>query len=329
MSERTSVDWKPGVVNACVLAGLVFGLFAFNYVVDPFALNRRVDLGLEKERVAFDLSNYSWKYPEYQHDPRPVVVFGDSRARRLRAAVFEEATGLPAYNFAFGGATGGDVIETFWFAAKQGKLERAYIGLGALLLNDGIAVERGRSDRELLESPLRYYFSPAITSAAVRVLLWNVLGIAGPGETPPMEPASFWAYQLSVPPRQYYGGFVYPERLLARLARVADYCDQHGIELLFFMPPTHVDLQAKRQEFGIEEDYQKALAALRRIGTVYDWDYPNSVTADPGLFTDPFHPNDAVADRVAAELAHGASDAASGFARKSGLGVVAPSGEAE
>lgn len=314
MTEGGQADRRPGVINACVLACLICGLFAFNFSVDPFAWNRSLDLGFDKQAVAFDLSNYSWKYPEYVHDPRPVVVFGDSRARRLPVSAFEDATGLPAYNFAFGGATAGDVIETFWFAAKQGKLERVYLGLGALLLNDGVAVERGRRDRELLTSPLRYYFSPFVTSSSIAVVGWNLFGIAGPREAPPMDVEAFWTYQLTVPPRQYYGGFVYPERLLTRLAAVAEYCDGEGIELIFFMPPTHVDLQAKREEFGIELDYQRALVALRALAPVYDWDYPNEVTTDAALFTDPFHPTDEVAMRVAVELAGGSS---AGFARKS------------
>jgi hypothetical protein len=318
MSERAQAGPRPGVINACVLACLIGGLFTFNYAVDPFAWNRSVDLGLDKQAVAYDLSNYAWKYPEYLHDPRPVVVFGDSRARRLPEEAFEQSTGLPAYNFAFGGATAGDVIETFWFAAKQGKLERAYLGLGALLLNDGVAVERGRRDRELLTSPLRYYFSPFITSASAQVMLRHLFGIAGPGETPPMDAEAFWTYQLTVPPRQYYGGFVYPERLLTRLAAVAEYCEGQGIELIFFMPPTHVDLQAKREEFGIEVDYQRALVALRALAPVYDWDYPNEVTTDADLFTDPFHPTDEVAMRVALELAGRArAGTPPGFARKS------------
>jgi len=328
--ERGSVSWKPGAINACVLALFVGGLFGFNYVVDPFDFNRRFDLGLDKEAVSYSLSNYSWKYPEYLHDPRPVVVLGDSRARKLPVEVFEEVTGRPAYNFAFGGATGGDAIETFWFAAERGKLERVYFGLGALLLNDAIAVERGRRDRELLKSPLRYYFSPFITAASVRVLLWASLGIAGPDETPPMDSESFWTYQLTVPPRQYYGAFAYPSKLIARLAEVAEYCVEHEVELVFFMPPTHVDLQAKREEYGIEGDYQRALAALRELAPVWDWDYPNRVTRERALFGDPFHPREEVAAAVARELAGGAPLAPGDeFGRKVGESPASPPDPAE
>ena len=257
MSEQDPkpTQWKAGVINACVLVVIVGSVFGFNYVVDPFALNRSVDLGFEKEAVAYDLSNYAWKYPEYQHDPKPVVLIGDSRARRLPEDVIEDALGKPTYNFAFGGATAGDAVETFWFAAERGELETVYFGLGALLLNDAVAVQRGQRDRELLDEPLRYYFSPFVTSASARVLALNWFGVEGPGETPPMDEDAFWTYQLTVPPRQYYGAYSYPTKLLADLEKIADYCKEHSIELVFFMPPTHTDLQAKRQEFE-----EKALA---------------------------------------------------------------------
>jgi len=325
MTESSQVHWKAGVVNAVILGLLISGVFGFNYVVDPFDVNRSFSLGLEKRDVSYNLSNYAWKYPEYLHDPQPSVILGDSRARRLPAETFESVHGEGTYNFAFGGATGGDVIETFWFALEQGALTRVYMGLGALLLNDSIAVERGRRDRELLASPLQYYFSPFVTGASARVVLRHTLGMEGPDETPPMSPEAFWEYQLTVPPRQYYGAYLYPTKLLERLKEVAAVCAERDIELVFFMPPTHVELQAKRMEYEIEADYQRALRELELLAPVYDWDYPNAVTQDATLFADPFHPTDSVAERVAQELASGSVlPAGLGFARKRGQERRAP-----
>ena len=304
-SLAPQVHWKPGVINAIVLATFVGVLFSFNYVVDPFDLNRSVDLGLAKKGVAHDLSNYAWKYPEFIHEPAAVIIVGDSRARRLPAEVFEEALGKPTYNFAFAGATAWDATATFWFADEHAKLKTVYFGLGALLLNDSIRVQRGQRDRELLRRPLRYYFSPFVTSASAKVLLFNAVGAKLSGEKPPMDREAFWDHQLRVPPRQYYGNYAYPNDLMAELGRIVDHCDREGIEIVFFMPPTHVDLQAKRVEFGIEADYQRSLRQLRALATVFDWDYDNELTREASLFGDPFHPTDEVAAKVAHELATG------------------------
>ena len=84
--NSSPVDWRPGLLNALLMGLLLGGIFGLNYVVDPFAFNRRFDLELEKREVSYSLSNYAWKYPEYLHDPKPVLLLGDSRTRRIEAS---------------------------------------------------------------------------------------------------------------------------------------------------------------------------------------------------------------------------------------------------
>ena len=292
--NSSPVDWRPGLINALLLGLLLCGIFGLNYVVDPFAFNRRFDLGLEKRDVAYSLSNYAWKYPEYLHDPKPVVLLGDSRTRRFDASQFEEALGRPTYNMGFGGATLHDIIDSFWFVAERGKLERVYLGLGSLIFSDGIRVARGAQDLKLLDSPIRYYFSPFVTKASLRVMLWNHLGVAGPSDAPPMSREDFWAYQLSVPSRQFYGGYAYPKHLLERLTEVAEYCKRMQIELLFYIPPTHTEFQETRVTYGVEQDYRRSVQELAKLAPVVDWDYSQPVTLDENNFDDPVHAKTAV-----------------------------------
>jgi len=296
---------RPGLINAAVLAVLLGGIFAFNYVVDPFRLNRQFAPELEREGVAYDLSNYSWKYPEFMHEPKPVVLLGDSRTRRLPAAAVEDELGRPTFNFAFGGGTAADVLAAFWFADEHAELEHVFLGLGALLMSDTVRVERGRPDRELLAQPLRYYFSPFVTSASVKVLLFNHSGLKLSGEEPPMDREAFWRFQIEERSKQYFGTYAYPERLLEDLAQVGEHCRKEGIELTFFLPPSHTDFQETRREHGVEEEYRRSVAALRELGPVLDFDCANEVTRDAKNFGDPVHTTDEVAVRVARELAGG------------------------
>ena len=109
-----------------------------------------------------------------------------------------------------------------------------------------------------------------------------------------MNREEFWAYQLSVPPRQFYGGYVYPEELLERLAEVAEYCKKTQIELVFYVPPTHVEFQETRATYGVEQDYRRSLQELAKLAPVVDWDYSQPVTLDEDNFDDPVHAKAAV-----------------------------------
>ncbi|MCP4872815.1 MAG: hypothetical protein GY898_29335 [Proteobacteria bacterium] len=296
---------RPGLINAVVLAAILGALFGFNYVVDPFGRDNAVNLGLDKFTVAADMSDYAWKYAEYPRIKAPVVLLGDSRTRRLPADEFETLLGKPTYNFAFGGATGPDVVEAFWYAAESETLTHAYLGLGVLLLNDGIRGERGRDHREGIEQPLRYYFSPFITKASVYVLIHHWTGRDLTGETPPMDREAFWAFQLGPRTRMFYEGWQYPTHLMERLAEVAAYSAENDIDLTFFMPPGHIDLQDKRDEHGIQTEYERALEELSQLGRVVDFDFANSMTRNEANFGDPFHTTDDVSRQLARDLVLG------------------------
>ena len=58
---------------------LLAGIAALNVVVDPFGRNRWLDLGLPREQVASVVDYQIHKILAYRHDPRPVIVLGDSR----------------------------------------------------------------------------------------------------------------------------------------------------------------------------------------------------------------------------------------------------------
>ena len=311
MAKFDAKEWMPGIINALALVGILALITSINFIVDPFALNRQFDLSMEKRAVSFKLNYYNWKFAQFKNAPAPLVLFGDSRMNTLPEEIFAEEFERPAYNFAFGGANGSDVIDAFWFASEHQELERVYIGLNALLLNDRNRVRRARQALDVLEDPLRYYISPLVTQATFRVLLYNLFDINLVSEKPPMSEDEFWRYELKTAPGQMFSDYAYPDRLLAEMAEVADYCASNGIDLTIMILPTHVDLQARRDDFGIENQYRRSLDALRGMVRVLDWDYPNDLTRDRKRFLDPFH----LAPEAALEIAREAASGKGGLAR--------------
>jgi hypothetical protein len=285
---------RSHMVNVAVLAGLIGGLAGFNYAVDPFGANNAVDLGWEKRAVSRKLSYWNWEAAEYAADPAPAVLLGDSRMAKIPAERVSERLGIPAYNFAYGGGTMADMLTTFWFAREQGALSHVIMGFNFNLLNDLNAYDRAKQAQDLLDDPLRYYFSPFITQASARVVGYN-LGLTGAtSEAPPMDPEKFWKYQLNVSARNHYRSYAYPETLLSRLEAIAAACEEDGVALTLVYFPTHTDLQDVVSEYGLTEPHARSKAAVAELAARHG-----------AAFYDPYHFNEEVAEKLVDEFTGG------------------------
>jgi hypothetical protein len=276
------------LLNLGLLGSVVVALFGMNYAVDPFNANRAVDLGFNKEDVTRQLSRWDWNMAEFAADPKPVVMLGDSRMGKLDASRIAGHLGRPTYNFSYGGGTLADMLTTFWVADSIAELEHVIMGFNLNILNQNKSYDAAAQARDLLEDPLRYYYSPFVTGASARVLWFNLgLGRAYT-EKPPMNPEKFWAFKMSYG-RQVYSSYAYPTGLLARLEAIVEHCERTGIQLTFMTFPTHVSLQDLAVEYDLVDDRDRTRAALKGLAPTWDYDVPNRVTRDPDNFTDPFH----------------------------------------
>ena len=124
-------------------------------------------------------------------------------------------------------------------------------------------------------------------------------------ERPGLNKNEFWSYQLEISARNYFREYKYPDKFYEQLAEISDYCHKNNITLIFFIPPTHVDLQETVQEFDLEEIESKFKRDISGLETRYDFDYPNAVTINHSNFTDPFHCNDSIGQIVIGEITTG------------------------
>jgi hypothetical protein len=280
---------KPDIANALLLAGAITLIFAFNVVVDPFQANDWVDLGLDKRSVCFRLSYQDWKLAKYRAAPTPAIILGDSRMLHVNPEYVSTFTHKDTYNLAYGGGSMGDMVSTYWFARQQGPLESVYMGLNLVLLNDAKRYDRASQVVERLDNPIRYNFSPFISQASAKVLLFNLNLGAATSEKPPMSREEFWDFQLQTTASRNYRGFEYPKFLLGELKRIAADCKVQGTELILVIPPTHASLQARINDLGLSDEYDLIKQDLRTIAPVYDFDFDNEFTRDSSRFKDPYH----------------------------------------
>ena len=281
------------------LLALLAGAVLFNVVIDPFERSRLVPLPLPRQAVASVVDYQISKILRFEHAPRPVIILGDSRAESLHEEYFAALGRDDVFNFAYGAGTLYEAIDTFWLADSVTPLRQVVVGVPFNLYNEENRLNRMPTARQVTRSLPAYYLSPLVTKAGAMVLLTAVTGHQFVGEIPPMTREAFWQYQLGPGADLYVRRWARPNVLLAKLKEMVAYCRSRGIEVVFFIPPTHADLRALLPTAEYAE-YKKELAVL---GRVLDFDVPGPLTDDAGNFDDPQHCTAAVARDLARTIA--------------------------
>jgi len=263
-------------------------------LVDPF--NFFNFCPLIPTRVKDPVSNLHyvlWKMPEYRRKPVENILLGDSRMGAVRAELVEEISGEHYYNFSYGGASLAEIIKTFWFADNLIQLKNVYIGINFNLYNSHVNGDRTQDYEHITQNPLLYVINPTVLEATWYDIK-SVLGAKVNIGVPDMTREYFWKYQLEITASQMYRQYDYPRNYQMQLARIAEHCKDKGINLVFIVFPTHTDLQKRISDFGLQSNYQQFLLNLAKLGTTFNYDFPNTVTKDLRNFKDPFHFQDEI-----------------------------------
>lgn len=261
-------------------------------VVDPFGhFGVSTIAPARKERVASRMHYPLWRAHEFARSPQPRIVLGDSRMDHLPLEEVEQLTGTKPFNFSFGGGTIAEAVAAFWFAAQRARLEEVTFGLSFFNFNARESMNRFDEAQLAVEDPRFYLINRAVARGTFALLLDAVRPAPENPEAPPMSPDEFWRYQLDVGAHRLYSKYVYPDNYERDLSRIAAYCSEHEIKLVFVIPPSHVELQAKVGEFGLDEEQRRFREFLTRLGPTIDFDLPTDLTRDRTKFGDPFHPS--------------------------------------
>lgn len=66
----------------------------------------------------------------------------------------------------------------------------------------------------------------------------------------------------------------------------------------FIIFPTHVELQRRVYDFGLEGYYRQFKDDLSALAPTFDFDYPNAITEDRANFRDPYHFTDPIGQKI-------------------------------
>lgn len=299
-------------MNKFVKTVLIFssplGTLAFLLIyIDPFGLNfNEIDADRKtlKKKACIEVNARLYKLIDFNKTNADVVILGDSRSDQLKASYFEEILHKKTYNLSYGGGTLPEVIETLRWVITQRKIEQLFIGVNFNLYNEKNAMNLVPEAIELQQSPLSYLTSKYCLRAT---LLYCRAKLTGSDITtdPSLSKEEFWEYQLNSAASNFYRAYAYPKSYFKDLRELTALCTKNNIQVLFFIPPTHTDLQKRISDFNLTKQDQQFKKDLSTLGDVYDFDYENSLTSNRKNFLDPFHPIDSISKIVVREIASG------------------------
>jgi len=152
----------------------------------------------------------------------------------------------------------------------------------------------------MLNNKLSSYINPFITKVSVMNIIDKLSPIKI--ERPNVNKEYFWKTQLGATTNSFYRYYKYPTGLFKKLEEVSSYCKTNNIELVFLIPPTHIDLQKKVDEYNLRTEYNKYKIQLKQFGKVLDFDTENNITINQDNFDDPYHFNKHIAKLLVRKL---------------------------
>ena len=277
-------------------------------IIDPYNYIRK-EPNNKKQALKKDIS-YKTNYPlfkliAFDRNPTPVIILGDSRAEKLNSQYFEDLETDKTSNLAYGGGDLPELIKTFWYAAKTTKLKKVYIGIDFEMYNQFINTDRVSDAISTKSSIASYLLSKSCFKAtwflSEALFLHKKVEIGKPTETP----QQFWQSQINKLKSTYFKHYAYPETYLKDLKKITTYCSNNSIELIYFIPPTHLDLQNKTKELHLTDKEIQFVKDISTLGNLYNFNYPNDITKNRNNFSDPFHCNDSISKIIVKEIVTG------------------------
>lgn len=288
-------------------------LFSIIYIVyliiacwiDPYNIIHKENNQRLKElesQISYPLNEELYKLQIFTEQPTDVVLLGDSRTRSLKSSTFESLINQKTTNLAFGAAAISDITDTFWYVNKIHQVREVYIGINFNLFNEFNYSTKVRDAIKLMESPESYLFSKYCYKSLYLIIKTLITGENVEIGKPDLSKEQFWKFQLDSTAAFFYRNYKYPDTYRKNLMKISQFCDSNNIKLVFFIPPTHIDLQQRVKDFNLTAEEEAFKEFMMAFSNIHDFDYPNVLTRSYNNFSDPFHYNDSVSTIIIQEL---------------------------
>jgi hypothetical protein len=275
---------------------------AFIVAIDPFDYFARFHLPQlvpqkSKEQVAGTLNEALWKVIQVDHGVGPNVLIGGSKMARITPEIVKRVTGQDYTSLAIGGAPVVEMVDLFWYATKHAELKNVVIGLSLDTVNKYGQKDRVAGAEATAKNPLLYLTNRDVFAAARNLVSATFFGGALVSDRPDMSRDEFWQHELTEWVDRRFKVFAFDDASYRKLQDIAAYCKDHGIALEILVLPNHKDIHDKIRALGMEEVWRESDAKLAALGGI-DFDVDDENTADRTHFTDPFHFDETIAEKI-------------------------------
>jgi hypothetical protein len=240
------------------------------------------------------------------HHPCENLIIGDSRAESLPLERIEKITGQRYFLLSANALKLNESLDLFYFANRTRPVKRAVFTLNFNEYNEYAYADRVTSVESMIHNPLIYLFDRSVAQAAYYVAKASLTRQNVVNSVPPMTPAEFWNYIVSVRGREHYERFRHPDGLQKRIQELASFAKTNGIEVTFIIVPHQEEFQRRVREFGLNDEYLRFKREMSQLGVrVIDYDFVSALTLDKANFRDPLHYNEATGNLIADEVFRG------------------------
>ncbi len=289
----------------------VLAVFLFIVVIDPYELvNISHLIGTQSKIAVLNRSdeasprgNMLWKTIHFKREPKSKLIIGDSQGRKIKESIIKEVSGEDYFNYCCEGASYETMVDVFWFAASQVKLEKVVFQVGYANYSANRSYNLFHFGIDITDEPYRYFTTPDILADSYENLLFAITKNRSLVENSyeyqdPADLDSLSEFRLGL----FFSDYEYPAKFYAELKKISDYCKDNNIQLSFLVLPVYDRVNEYLKDNGLEVVSPRFKGDMHRLGKTYDFELPSEMTGKRAKFIDYFHPKQPVLDKITREV---------------------------
>ena len=301
-------DIKKLVIKLCILISPILIWIFILIQIDPFNyFNYSNIISKETEyKTARKLNSILYNTLSFRNTPTQNIIIGDSRIKRLSINEIEKISGDKYFIIHSNAAKLNEIIDLFWLSAKYSNLENVILGINFNLFNEYAYSNRVHEIERMIANPLMYIFNGNVLEVTTKAIISHFSKTEIPNISRNImlkrelngksfkDKKIWWQYNISTVAKNQYSKYKYPKKLITRLKEVNEYCIENNINLTLLNVPHHQEFRQRVTDFNLIDEENRFKEEIKEIGTVIDYDFPDSITNCRHCFTDPIHTNDSV-----------------------------------